>query len=74
LTENRSFCKANGTGKSVILEKDDQWMAPGHNAIFKDNKGNIYIAFHAFKAGGRSGRVMLIKRILYQHGWPVVKK
>ena len=66
--------EANGTGKSVILEKDDQWTAPGHNAIFKDKKGNIYIAFHAFKAGGRSGRVMLIKRILYQHGWPVVKK
>jgi len=66
--------EANGTGKSVILEKDDEWTAPGHNAVFKDNKGNTCMAFHAIKAAGGSGRVMLIKRVVYQHKWPVVKK
>jgi arabinan endo-1,5-alpha-L-arabinosidase len=66
--------EANSTGRSVILEKDEQWIAPGHNAVFKDNQGNMNIAFHAIKANGQPGRVMLIKRVLYRHGWPVVEK
>lgn len=65
--------EANGTGKSVILEKNDQWLAPGHNSIFRDNKSNIYIAYHAIRADGHGGRVLLISPVVYEHGWPVVK-
>jgi hypothetical protein len=63
---------------SVILEKDSAWLAPGHNSIFKDKEGNKWIAYHAIKADPADpkkvsgGRQMLIKRIYYKDGWPIV--
>lgn len=39
--------EANGTGSSVILEKDSMWLAPGHNSIVKDKQGNKWIVYHA---------------------------
>jgi arabinan endo-1,5-alpha-L-arabinosidase len=65
----------NGTGSSVILEKDATWIAPGHNSIFTDTKGNTYIAYHAIPAGNKgSQRVFCINRIEYRKGWPIVYK
>lgn len=70
--------EADGSGSSVILEKDSTWLAPGHNSIFRDKKGQAYIAYHAieyskWKQGSDSGnRMMLIRPIIYQNGWPHV--
>ncbi|MDQ2720208.1 MAG: family 43 glycosylhydrolase [Bacteroidota bacterium] len=77
--------KFNGTGSSVILQKDNIWNAPGHNSIVKDNEGNIWIAYHAIwkdkkMAGNPTGtnnylkRVMCIEPVVYRNGWPVVLK
>ena len=77
--------QSNGTGNSVILEKDSSWFAPGHNSIVKDNKGNIWIAYHAiwpneaamWRKEGEDKyvrRVMCIQPIEYVKGWPVVEK
>ena len=77
--------EANGTGSSVILEKDSIWFAPGHNSIVKDNKGNSWIAYHAIwkneaeaskatKQNKYVRRVMCINPIFYKNGWPVVEK
>lgn len=74
-----SLGEQNGTGRSVILETNEQWQAPGHNSIFTDTKGNRYIAYHAMFASaernnnGRT-RVFLIDPIEYKNGWPVVKR
>ncbi|WP_181304539.1 glycoside hydrolase family 43 protein [Rufibacter sp. XAAS-G3-1] len=71
---------AKGTGNSVILEKDKEWLAPGHNSIFKDKKGNTYIAYHAIPITKDAtkqqydSRVFLIKKISYKNGWPVVEE
>ncbi len=68
----------NKTGSSVILEQDAAWLAPGHNSIVADSKGQKWIAYHAInkktltEENGDSKRVMLIKRIEYKNGWPVV--
>ena len=68
----------NKSGSSVILEKDDQWIAPGHNSIFRDDKNNIWIAYHAInrkareKDGSNGRRVMLISQVVYKNGWPTV--
>jgi arabinan endo-1,5-alpha-L-arabinosidase len=75
--------EARGTGSSVILEKDSIWVAPGHNSIFKDNKGNTWMAYHAIrrdssKADKPAGsdhytkRVFCIEPVQYKNGWPVV--
>jgi arabinan endo-1,5-alpha-L-arabinosidase len=64
--------EANGTGNSVILEKDENWVAPGHNSIFRDNNGNAYIAYHAIRTSHKGGRVLLISPVVYKKGWPIV--
>jgi len=75
----------NGSGSSVILQKDSTWTAPGHNSIFKDNNGNSWIAYHAIwkkeaeveKAKHENKyvrRVMCIEPVIYKNGWPVVEK
>jgi arabinan endo-1,5-alpha-L-arabinosidase len=77
--------EVNGTGSSIILEKDSIWTAPGHNSIIKDDKGKTWIAYHAIwnnkeKAGKPRGkdhyikRVMCIEPVEYKNGWPVVIK
>lgn len=71
--------EANGSGSSVVLEKYGQWTAPGHNSIFSDTKGNLYIAYHAISldADGKPQdtwkRVFCIDPIVYKKGWPVVQ-
>lgn len=69
--------EANGTGSSVILEKNGAWIAPGHNSIFTDARGNCYIAYHAIDANTdpqqRWKRVFCIDPIVYKNGWPVVQ-
>ena len=73
-----SLGQANGTGSSVILEQDSNWLAPGHNSIITDSKGKKFIAFHAIPKSqdGRvrgSGRVFCIRPISYKNGWPVLE-
>lgn len=78
-----TLAESNHNNSSVILEKDSTWLAPGHNSIFKDDKGNEYIAYHAIwrdkeKAGVPKGkshylkRVMCIEPVKYINGWPVI--
>lgn len=77
--------EANGSGNSAILEKDNVWLAPGHNSIFKDAKGKSWIAYHAVwrdknKAEPSRGashyvkRVLCINPVVYKNQWPVVEK
>jgi Beta-xylosidase len=68
----------NKTQHSVILEKDQNLMAPGHNSIIQDKSGKKWIVYHAipmdrFKEG-RYARLMYLSPIEYKNGWPVVKK
>jgi arabinan endo-1,5-alpha-L-arabinosidase len=71
------FGEANGRGTSAILEKDSNWLAPGHNSIVRDSHGVSWIAYHAIaikdkKPDLAKGRVMLIDKIVYESGWPVI--
>lgn len=72
--------EANQSGNSVILEKDKEWIAPGHNSIIRDDKDTIWIAYHAINKkereqnGSKERRVMLINQVLYKNGWPTIIK
>ena len=70
----KTLGETNGTGRSVVLEKNKEWVAPGHNSIVRDNKGNTWIAYHAIKApdSGKGGHVFCISRLIYKNGWPQV--
>lgn len=65
--------------RSVIFEANAQWIAPGHNAIVTDARGDDWIVYHAVDARRtrskdsdevNSRRIMLIDRIDWVDGWP----
>lgn len=70
---------ATGAANSVILEKRGRWLAPGHNSIVADAKGQDWIVYHAVDTRRprdkpedeiNSRRVMLVDAINWQDGWP----
>ena len=65
----------------AILEADARWIAPGHNSIATDARGNDWIVYHAVDRRRprakpadevNSRRVMLIARVDWRDGWPRV--
>lgn len=73
--------QATGKAHSIILEKRGYWIAPGHNSIATDAAGHDWIVYHAVDARRprekasddiNTRRVMLIDRIEWRNGWPVI--
>jgi len=77
-----TLAQATGAGNSVILEKNDEWLAPGHNSVITDDKGDEWIFYHAINTKKRNvetgeaiggdrdvRRVMLLNRLIYKNGW-----
>jgi arabinan endo-1,5-alpha-L-arabinosidase len=77
---------AQGTGKrnSVILERNQRFIAPGHNSIVRDDAGQDWIFYHAIDSkerllkGSIGGdrdvrRIMLMDRVSYRNGWPQIE-
>lgn len=67
----------------IVVEADARWLAPGHNAVVTDARGRSWIAYHAVdrrrprtKAGDdvNSRRVMLVRRLDWRNGLPVVRR
>jgi arabinan endo-1,5-alpha-L-arabinosidase len=80
-----TLAQARGKSNSVILERNQKWIAPGHNSVVRDAAGQEWLFYHAIDADNRllkndiSGdrdvrRIMLMDRLVYQNGWPVVEK
>jgi arabinan endo-1,5-alpha-L-arabinosidase len=66
---------------SIILQKRGYWVAPGHNSIVTDARGDDWIVYHAVDSRNprskpkddiNTRRVMLIDRISWRNGWPVI--
>jgi arabinan endo-1,5-alpha-L-arabinosidase len=56
-----------------VLRASDAFVAPGHNSVATDDAGHDWIVFHAMTAGTPTyDRVMLIDRIRWVEGWPVI--
>ncbi|MCH8617256.1 glycoside hydrolase family 43 protein [Sphingomonas sp. SM33] len=73
---------AKGTPHSIILSKRGKWIAPGHNSVATDARGNSWILYHAVDVGRprtkptdevNTRRVMLVDRIEWRNGWPTVR-
>ena len=73
--------KATGKPHSIILQKRGNWIAPGHNSIATDEHGRDWIVYHAVDVRRprtkptddvNTRRVMLVDRIEWLGGWPVV--
>ncbi|AHG91995.1 glycoside hydrolase family 43 [Gemmatirosa kalamazoonensis] len=71
----------NGAAAQPVLTGAGTWTAPGHNAVITDAAGVDWMLYHAintanpFLIPGRtdiSRRPMLLDRITWTNGWPVV--
>ena len=66
---------------SLILQKGGKWSAPGHNALVTDAAGLDWMVYHAIDRNKprthasdevNTRRVMLVDRIRWRKGWPVI--
>src|SRR5579884_1300363 len=73
--------QAMGRQHSIILKKNRRWIAPGHNSTITDRSGHDWIVYHAVDVHRprekptdevNTRRVMLIDRIRWHNGWPVI--
>ena len=67
----------------VILEMDAKWIAPGHNAVATDERGQDWMLYHAVDVNRpramlsdevNTRRVMLVDRIEWRDGWPSISR
>ncbi len=75
--------RETGTNNSVILEGNQKWLAPGHNAIISDEVGDDWIVYHAMNAkyprikepNGKLNvrRILCLDKITYLKGWPTIE-
>ena len=70
-----------GAPGGVILAARGKWIAPGHNAVFADDRGQDWLVYHAVDARRprtrpaddvNSRRVVLMDRLVWRDGWPSV--
>ncbi len=63
-------------GGTLLLEKNpDQegFIGPGHNGdIITDKAGDTWIIYHAFDKREPIRRVMLLDKLDWKDGWPVI--
>jgi arabinan endo-1,5-alpha-L-arabinosidase len=73
--------QAKGVPHSLILFKNDRWLAPGHNCIAIDEAGEFWIIYHAIDVNRprqtqedeiNSRRILMMDRIEWHDGWPWV--
>ena len=73
--------QATGSAHSIVLRKSSRWIAPGHNSVVTDAAGHDWIVYHAVDARHPrtaptddldTRRILLIDRIRWRGGWPVI--
>ncbi|MES2876045.1 MAG: phage tail tip lysozyme [Patescibacteria group bacterium] len=55
-----------------ILEGKAPIVYPGHHSVATDSSGTDWMIYHGYFNGNRNTRSMMIDRITYDTGWPVV--
>jgi arabinan endo-1,5-alpha-L-arabinosidase len=80
----QTLAEVEAKPSSVILERNQRFIAPGHNSIVTDAAGQDWIFYHAIDTrqrllknsiGGDRDvrRIMLMDRISYRDGWPQIE-
>lgn len=79
-----TLAHATGKSSSVILERNERFIAPGHNSVVTDDDGQDWIFYHAIDSRNRLlnnsiggdrdvRRIMLMDQIVYRNGWPQIE-
>lgn len=64
LTENGGSLVRNGLSF-------ERFAGPGHNSVFRDEDGKIYLVFHAYDRADNGKPTLMIEEISFEDGWPV---
>ena len=65
-------------GGTLLLDANETWVGPGHNAVIQDDAGDDWIIYHAIPRAdprlpnGVARRPAMLDRITWEGGWPVV--
>jgi arabinan endo-1,5-alpha-L-arabinosidase len=71
-----------GAPGGVILARRGTWVAPGHNSVIADSRGDHWLLYHAVDSRRprtspaneiNTRRVMLLDRISWRDGWPRIE-
>ncbi|MFB6120733.1 MAG: family 43 glycosylhydrolase [Halobacteriaceae archaeon] len=62
---------AHGSGQTV-LTATDRFTGPGHNTAIRDESGDWWMLYHVEATEAREVRTMMLDRIQFEDGWPVV--
>jgi arabinan endo-1,5-alpha-L-arabinosidase len=74
--------QAAGAPSGVILARRGIWVAPGHNSVIEDARGDHWMLYHAVDsrdprssptAEVNTRRVMLLDRLVWRDGWPRIE-
>lgn len=58
----------------VFITRNDTFFGVGHDSeIVQDNAGNDWILYHGYEVMQPSGRRLLLDRVEWEDGWPLVK-
>ena len=59
----------------VLIDKNEAFVGPGHNSeIVTDDKGADWMFYHAVSVANPEGRVLMLDRVNWKKGWPVVEE
>lgn len=50
-----------------------RWAGPGHNTVFKDDDGSIYLVYHAYDRENDGRPQLQIESLTWKSGWPHVE-
>lgn len=71
--------QAKGVPFSLMLQKNDRWLAPGHNCLITDKAGQVWMIYHAIDVSKprqrqedeiNSRRILMLDQIEWSDGWP----
>ena len=58
----------------MLIRRNNQFVGTGHNSeIITDDDGNDWILYHAVKVDSPKGRKLMLDRVTWVDGWPVVE-
>lgn len=58
----------------VLIHKNEAFVGTGHNAeLITDEAGNDWMLYHGVSVSNPHGRVLLLDRVYWKNGWPMVK-
>ncbi|ADB63307.1 glycoside hydrolase family 43 (plasmid) [Haloterrigena turkmenica DSM 5511] len=55
-----------------VLNGTDEFTGPGHNTAIQDENGDWWMLYHVEATADQETRIMMIDRIQWENGWPVV--